>query len=72
MAATSAEQALADQSTEPPSRTTLGRTALTGLLLFLVSLGSMTPEGTPTPGDATAARSGPTPPTMTRSSGSTR
>ena len=56
MAATSAEQALADQTTEPPSRTTLGRTALTGLLLFLVSLGSMTPEGTPSPGDATAAQ----------------
>ncbi len=41
MTATSAEQALADQTgPDRPARTTLGWTALTGLLLFLVSLGT--------------------------------
>jgi hypothetical protein len=56
MAATTTEQDLGVRATESPSRATLGRTALTGLLLFLVSLGTMTPEGTPSPGDATAAQ----------------
>lgn len=56
MTATSVQQALADKTADRPSRTTLGMTAVTGLLLFLVSLGTMTPEGTPSPGDATASQ----------------
>ena len=54
MAATSAEQVLAEQTGDKPARTTMGWTAVTGLLMFLVSLGTMTPEDTPSPGDATA------------------
>ena len=56
MTAISAEAAQADRTADRPLRRTLGMTALTGLLLFLVSLGTWTPEGSPSPGAATAAQ----------------
>jgi hypothetical protein len=37
-------------------REDLGRVALTGILLFAVSIGTWTPEGAPTPGETTAAQ----------------
>ncbi len=45
----------ADLASLPHTRRTLGLTALTGLMLFVVSLGTFTPESSPAPGDATAA-----------------
>jgi hypothetical protein len=53
---TTAEHDLADNAAEGSGRATLGMTAVTGLLLFLVSLGTWSAEGAPSPGHATAAQ----------------
>lgn len=45
-----------DQVPSAPSRRVLGRTALTGLILFLVSIGTFAPEVSPEAGSTTAAQ----------------
>ena len=50
-----AENQPVDLASSPHARRTLGLAALTGLMLFVVSLGTFTPESSPAVGDATAA-----------------
>ena len=53
---TAEHHALVDQAPLAPSRRLLGRTALTGLTLFLVSIGTFAPEVSPEAGSSTAAQ----------------
>ncbi len=53
---TAEHHAPVDQAALAPSRSLVGRTALTGLTLFLVSIGTFAPEVSPEAGSSTAAQ----------------